>query len=178
MSKNVHVVAAVALNGVIGNSKTNKLPWHLPSDLKRFKAITTGKTVVMGRKTFESIGKPLPDRRNIVITSDPRFYWRHKITTYPSVATAMLNEQDDLYAIGGQRIFEEVLHDLLPTSLHVTIVMMEPEGDILFPIDPHRLAASFYIAPSNLILYSLAERQQVMEENGIKFRFADFRRAA
>jgi dihydrofolate reductase len=175
-SSNINIVVAVALNGVIGDSKTNQMPWNIPSDLKHFKSLTLNKTVVMGRRTFESIGKPLPNRRNIVITSDPQFKWRHKVQTYSSVLQAMANETEDLYAIGGQRIFEEVMKDLLPTTFYVTLILAKPPGDIKFPSDGYSFNGRFYIPQQNFILYHLREESEWMEENGFKFKFTEFSR--
>lgn len=82
----VTLIVAVADNGVIG--RANSLPWHLPEDLKRFKRLTMGKPMIMGRKTFESIGKPLPGRRNIVVTRDPN-YRRDGVEVVHSVDQAL-----------------------------------------------------------------------------------------
>ncbi len=172
------IVAAVALNGVIGDSKTNKMPWHLPTDLKRFKEITMGKTVVMGRKTFESIGKALPGRRNVVITSDPQFRWRHKVTTYPSVSAALAAEKEDLYVIGGQKIFEEAVMELLPRKFFITQVLAKPAGDVKFPCDGYSFSGRFYLPKNNFNLYHRVEQSEWMEENGFKFQFLEFERNA
>jgi dihydrofolate reductase len=172
----IHIVAAVALNGVIGDSKTNKMPWHLPTDLKNFKEITLGKTVVMGRKTFESIGKALPGRRNIVITKDPQFRWRHKINTYTSVAEALAQEKEDLYAIGGNGIFAEALK-LLPTTFFITVVMAKPEGDVKFPGgDGYSFLSKFYMPVGSWVLYHRQHEPEWIEENGFKFQINEYTR--
>jgi len=171
----IHIVAAVALNGVIGDSKTNKMPWHLPTDLKNFKNITLGKTVVMGRRTFESIGKALPGRRNIVITQDPQFKWRHKVNTYASVAEAMAQEKEDLYAIGGQRIFEEAIK-LIPTTFFITTVLAKPAGDVKFPSDGYSFQGRFYMPPGSFILYHRLKEPEWIEENGFKFQINEYSR--
>lgn len=176
MSERIHMVAAVALNGVIGMSQQNKMPWHLPSDLKRFKAVTTGKTIVMGRRTFESIGsKPLPNRRNVVITSDPHFTWRYKVPTYKSVAAAFLQEKDpDLYVIGGQRVFEEA-DSLIPYSYFITLVMANPPGDVKFPHPGYKFNSRFF-SPPGPILYHRQHNSEWIEENGFTYCFIDFAR--
>jgi len=173
----IYIVAAVALNGVIGNSKTNKMPWHLPQDLQNFKDITMGKTVVMGRKTFESIGKALPGRRNVVITRDQRFRWVNKVTTYESVSEAFAKEKNDLYVIGGQKIFEEAM-TLIPKKFFITIVLAKPEGDIMFPSDGHSFLSRFYMPKTNFFLYHQLNEPKWIEENGFKYQINEFERHA
>jgi dihydrofolate reductase len=135
------LVLARARNGVIGNRGT--LPWHLPDDLKRFKRMTVGKPVIMGRKTFESIGKPLPGRQNIVLTRDPD--WRAEGVTVVSnlaeaVAAAGLDPRaraDGLMVIGGAQIYAEALPSA--TRIELTEVDADPEGDtVMPPFDPAR----------------------------------------
>lgn len=133
-------VVAVAENGVIG--RDNKLPWHIRSDLRRFKALTIGKPVVMGRRTFVSIGKPLPGRTNIVVTRDPAFAAPGIVVASGLPAAMALARGDalrrgvgEIAVIGGGEIFAE----LMPGAdrLEVTIVHASPEGDATFPpIDP------------------------------------------
>jgi dihydrofolate reductase len=135
------LVLARARNGVIGNR--GALPWHLPDDLKRFKRMTVGKPVIMGRKTFESIGKPLPGRQNIVLTRDPD--WRAEGVTVVSnlaeaVAAAGLDPRaraDGLMVIGGAQIYAEALPSA--TRIELTEVDADPEGDtVMPPFDPAR----------------------------------------
>jgi dihydrofolate reductase len=114
------------LNGVIGVNGT--LPWDIPSDLKNFKKETTGKTVIMGRKTFESIGKELPDRRNIIITTHPV----KDVECYSSIKEALAKIDGDVYLIGGKGIIEEgfeLADRLLITS--VPIVVPDYEGPLV-----------------------------------------------
>jgi dihydrofolate reductase len=134
------LIAAVADNGVIG--RDNALPWRLSSDLKRFKALTVGKPVVMGRKTFLSIGKPLPDRTNIVVTRDPTFR-AGGVTVARSVEAALATARDDavrrgvseIAVIGGTEIFAQIL--TVADRLEITHVHARPDGDAHFPaIDP------------------------------------------
>ena len=136
----VVLLAAVAENGVIG--RDNTLPWRLSSDLKRFKALTVGKPVVMGRKTYLSIGKPLPDRTNIVVTRDPSFH-ADGIVVANSVDAALEAARDDarrrgageIMVIGGTEIFAQTM--ALADRLEITHVHSWPEGDTFFPpIDP------------------------------------------
>jgi dihydrofolate reductase len=122
-------IAAMALNRVIGNG--NQIPWHLPEDFKWFKATTTGHVIVMGRKTFESIGKPLPNRETLVLT---RSGWSH-----PGVRTiARLEELPALTAgrqvfiCGGAQIYELALPQC--SELLLTVVKREVAGGVFFPV--------------------------------------------
>ncbi len=135
------LVVARARNGVIGNQ--GALPWHLPADLKRFKAITVGKPIIMGRKTFESIGRPLPGRHNIVLTRDAG--WRAEgVTVVPNLAEAIAAagldpraRADAIMVIGGAQIYAEALPSA--TRIELTEIDAEPAGDtILPPFDPAR----------------------------------------
>lgn len=132
----IALVVAVAENGVIG--RDNGLPWRLSTDLKRFKAITMGKPVLMGRKTFQSIGKPLPGRPNIVITRNQGFS-PDGVTVVGSLAAAIeagrkeadASNADEICIIGGGEIFHEALP--LADRLYVTEVRGSPEGDTFLP---------------------------------------------
>ncbi len=125
----VIVVAAVSENGIIGRS--NALPWHLPADLRRFKQLTTGQTVVMGRKTWESIGQPLPNRRSIVISRTPGFR-PEGAEVVPDFSAALLaSRTGDLFVIGGSRVFEAALP--LADRLELTRVHASVPGDAHFP---------------------------------------------
>ena len=134
------LIVAVAVNGVIG--RDNDLPWKLSGDLRRFKEITIGKPIVMGRKTFESIGRPLPGRANIVMTRDLG-YPAHGITLVSDFTNAVAAGKiaateaavDEIMVIGGASIYAEAL--LFADRLYVTEVHCEIEGDATFPhIDP------------------------------------------
>jgi dihydrofolate reductase len=126
-------VVAAARNGVIG--RQGKLPWRISSDLKRFKEITMGKPVIMGRKTWESLPKqPLPGRRNIVITRD-RNYRAEGATVVASVEEALAEakhtQSDEICIIGGSDIFRQMLP--MADRLYLTEVDLYPEGDVFFP---------------------------------------------
>jgi dihydrofolate reductase len=130
------LVVAVAENGVIG--RKGDLPWRIPGDLKHFKAVTMGKPVVMGRKTFESIGKPLPGRPNIVISRDPAYRPDGVIVTrgFESVMDAAEKEAarigaSEIAIIGGYGLFEHFLPKA--SRIEITEVHARPEGDVLFP---------------------------------------------
>jgi dihydrofolate reductase len=130
-------VVAVARNSVIG--RQGGLPWRISSDLKRFKAITMGKPVIMGRKTWESLPKrPLPGRLNIVVTRD-RHYQAEGAVLTASVADALAQARqtasDEICVIGGSDIFRQMLP--VADRLYLTEVDLAPEGDVVFPpLDP------------------------------------------
>jgi dihydrofolate reductase len=130
------LVAAVAENGVIG--RDNALPFRQSSDLKRFKALTIGKPILMGRKTFVSIGKPLPGRTNIVVSRDPGFAPDGVIVVRDlesALETAREDAQrrgvNEIAAIGGTDIFTQLMP--LADRLEITHVHARPEGDTYFP---------------------------------------------
>lgn len=136
----VTIVVAVSSNRVIG--RDGGLPWRLPTDLKRFKALTFGKPVIMGRKTWASIGKPLPGRPNIVISRDPDFR-AEGATAVRSLeeAVTLARQQaralgvDEVCIIGGGEIYRQAIGDA--DILHVTEVAAEVDGDTRFPpVDP------------------------------------------
>lgn len=125
------IVVARADNGVIG--RNNQLPWHLPADLRHFKQLTSGHPVVMGRRTYESIGRPLPNRRNIVVTRQTD--WQAEgVETINSVLGALeLARQTDeeVFVIGGAEIYRAALPAV--TTVYLTEVHHAPEGDAVMP---------------------------------------------
>ena len=126
----ITLIVAVADSGVIG--RDNALPWHLPEDLKRFKRLTMGKPLVMGRKTFESIGKPLPGRQNIVVTRDTN-YQRDGVTVVHDVDAALRAAGDapEVMVIGGAELFRAYLPRA--SRLHLTRVHADIPGDVRWP---------------------------------------------
>ena len=128
----VALVVARADNGVIG--RDNALPWRIPADLQHFKRLTLGKPVVMGRRTFESIGKPLPGRENIVLTRDPD--WRADgVTVSAALADALAADVPEIAIIGGAQVYADAMP--FATHVHLTEVHAAPEGDTLLPpFDP------------------------------------------
>lgn len=126
----VSVIAARAENDIIGRG--NALPWHLPRDLQRFKALTTGHTIIMGRRTWESIGRPLPNRRSIVVTSDPA-YRAEGIEVAHSLDEALVRctDEEEVFVIGGTALFEAALP--VAQRLYLTTVHGRPDGDATFP---------------------------------------------
>jgi dihydrofolate reductase len=124
------LVVAVARNGVIG--RDNALPWHLPADLAHFKRVTLGHPIVMGRRTYESIGKPLPGRKNIVVTHNRAFDAPGcTVVTSLDEAWREAGNADEVCVIGGTTLFEETLP--IADVIHLTEVEAEVEGDTWFP---------------------------------------------
>tara|TARA_A200000113_G_scaffold167069_1_gene151712 strand:+ start:903 stop:1403 length:501 start_codon:yes stop_codon:yes gene_type:complete len=130
----IAMIAAMAKNRIIGAD--NDMPWHLPADLKHFKAVTLGKAVIMGRKTYESIGKALPGRPNIVITSN-KDYSLSDATVVDSpesafeVAKALSNDVEEIMVIGGGTIYQAFLDKA--DTLYLTHIDLEVAGDTQFP---------------------------------------------
>ncbi len=130
------LIVAMSTNHTIGIN--NALPWHLPNDLKYFKQATMGKPIVMGRKTFESIGKPLPGRRNIVISRDAN-YSAEGVDVVSSLEAAislgedicLVNGQEEVMVIGGAQIYQLALEKA--DRLYITHVDAEVQGDAFFP---------------------------------------------
>lgn len=129
---NISCVVAVAKNGVIGYQ--NDIPWYLPNDLKYFKKVTLHKPIIMGRKCFDSIGRPLPKRTNIILSRNP-YYIVSNCFVAKSLTEAleMVHEEgaEEVCIIGGAQIYEMSM-DLWDT-LYYTEVDLEPEGDVFFP---------------------------------------------
>lgn len=125
----ISFIVAMDRNRAIGLN--NKLPWHLPGDLKFFKKTTMGHAVLMGRKTYESIGKPLPGRHNVVLTRDPNFKPEGVTVVHSAEEASRLFDGDEVYVIGGAEVFKL----LLPWAdrLIVTHIDHEFEADTFFP---------------------------------------------
>jgi dihydrofolate reductase len=124
----IKIIVAMSKNRVIGNN--NELIWKLSSDLKRFKELTTGHPVVMGRKTYESIGRPLPNRRNIIITRNSE-YEVEGCEVVSSLEEALLLSGNDCFIIGGGEIYKQSLE--LADKIYLTLVHKDFEGDTQFP---------------------------------------------
>jgi len=127
----ITLVAAIASNNVIG--KENSLPWNIPEDLKRFKQMTSGHTILMGRKTFDSIGRPLPNRQNIVMTKDENFEKEgiKVINDFDEALELIKESNEDIFVIGGSKIYE--LFEPVANSLAITRILKDFEGDAFFP---------------------------------------------
>jgi dihydrofolate reductase len=126
----VSLVAAMSENRVIG--RDGRLPWHLPKDLQFFKKLTVDHTVIMGRKTFDEVKRPLDNRRNVVITRNPDFH-PHGVTVVPSFqeALALGATEQEVFVIGGGEIFRLAL--ARADRLYLTVVHTTIEGDAFFP---------------------------------------------
>jgi len=130
----ISLIVAKANNNVIG--KNNQLIWHLPADLKHFKTITMGHTVVMGRKTYESMMKPLPGRTNVVITRQENYH-PEEVIIKPSLEDALKDlKVEEVFIIGGGEIFKQAM--ALANKLYITEIHADFEGDTFFPeINPN-----------------------------------------
>ena len=127
----INIIAAMAENRVIG--KDGQLPWRLPDEMKHFIRLTTGHTLIMGRKTFESIGsQPLPNRRHIILTSNPDLA-SEAIEVAPSLdkAIELLEPEEEAFISGGEQAYKDALP--LADNLYLTTVHASPEGDAHFP---------------------------------------------
>lgn len=129
MPKYITAVVAIASNYAIG--KNNQLLWHLPNDLKHFKNITAGGTVIMGRKTFDSVGKPLPKRRNIVITRQDIEIEGCEVVKSIDEAIALCKTEDEVFIVGGAEIYRQAMH--LTNRIYLTIVHQSFDADTFFP---------------------------------------------
>jgi len=125
----VSQVVAISENHVIG--KDNKLLWYLPNDLKHFKEITSGHTVIMGRKTFDSVGKPLPRRRNIIITRQAITIEGCEVVNSIEAALALCTGEGEVFIVGGAEIYKQSMH--LTDRIYLTIVHKTYDGDSFFP---------------------------------------------
>ena len=128
----VSIIVAVAENNVIGDA--NQLIWHLPEDLKNFKRITTGHHIVMGRKTFESIGKPLPNRVNVILTRNQGYMKDGCVVVHSlddAIKLAEYNEESEVFIIGGGQIYREGLP--FAQKIYYTQVKTSVNGDTYFP---------------------------------------------
>ena len=152
------LIAALSTNHVIG--KNNQLPWHLPADLKHFKDLTLNKSIIMGRKTFDSIGRALPNRRNIVITTQSD-YKANNIETYASIdaALAATATEVEVMLIGGAQLYKQTIAraDRLYLTLVDTVIA---DGDAFFPTyDPKEWSVT------------QEERYAADEKNNVAYRF-------
>src|SRR5262245_17396743 len=149
----LNAIAAMSLNRVIGAN--NKIPWHLPEDFKWFKKMTTGHVLVMGRRTFESIGKPLPNRTTIVITRSgqpiPGVQTLNDLARLDPAAPEFAGK--DVFICGGAQIYEQAF--ALCSDLYLTLVKRVVEGDRFFPQfeDQFVLAAEIFDCPEFKVLH-------------------------
>lgn len=152
----ISIIAVIGKNRELG--KDNKLLWDIPDDLKHFKKITSGHPVIMGRKTFESIGSPLPDRQNIIITRDTNFKIEGCLIAHSIEEAFKLagSNEREIFIIGGGQIYKQALP--YAEKLYLTIVEDEPKADIFFPD---------YSQFKNVV------SEEKKEYNGIKYKFIE-----
>lgn len=158
------LIVALADNNVIGIN--NQLPWHLPADLKHFKAVTGGKAIIMGRKTWQSLGRPLPNRLNLVISRQQDFI-AEGAEVYTSLAEAMeranswaiAQQVSEIMLIGGAQLYSDALAKDLVSKLYLTRVHLSPVGDAWFPqfaeSDWQKIASTDFAAEDDKPAYTI-----------------------
>ncbi len=157
----ISLVCAMANNRVIG--KNNDMPWHMPADLKHFKETTMGKPIVMGRKTFESIGRPLPGRRNVVITRNPDYQPEGvDVVTSIDEAINLLADVEEVMITGGGNIYQQTID--MADKLYLTFIDLDTDGDAFFPEFEHL----------NLSEES-SEKHLADDKNAYNYRFVNYR---
>ena len=128
----ITIIAAIGKNNELG--KNNDLIWHLPADLKRFKKITSSHTIIMGRNTFESIGKPLPNRKSVIITRNVSYQKIGcEIVHSLEEAIEMIKDEQEAFIIGGAQIYKEAMQKNLADQLDITLVDEDFDADVFFP---------------------------------------------
>ncbi len=159
MSK-LSIIVAMSSNLAIGVNNT--LPWHLSEDLKHFKSLTTGHTIIMGRKTYESIGRPLPNRRNIVVSRNLNtFYDGVEIVNSLEDALSISSNDEEVFIIGGSNIYEQSLSFV--EYLYITEIAKAFEGDAFFPEIDKSLWTEF-------------SRETHVSSDGLKFSFVSLQK--
>lgn len=159
---NLSILAAKAENNVIG--KNNQLIWHMPADLKHFRELTTGSTVIMGRKTFESLGKPLPNRHNIVVTRQSDFVAPGcEVVGSLEEAVQISSQEENVFILGGGEIYRQSMD--IAGTLYITEIHAQFEGDTFFPaINPEIWEETF------------REDHPANEKNPYDFSFVTYQR--
>ncbi len=156
----ISLVAAMAKNRVIG--KDNKMPWHLPADLKHFKGITMSKPIVMGRKTFESIGRPLPGRDNVIISRNKDYAVDGCIVIHSiEDALKLLTDYEEIMIIGGGFLYSQIIEQA--DKLYLTFIDLDIDGDTQFPEFEH-----LNLAEINRV------KCQKDEKNPYNYQFVDY----
>lgn len=174
-----NLIVAVSMDGVIGHRGDNVMPWHIPEDLKHFRELTLNNTVIMGSTTFKSIGKTLPNRRNIVLTRDLNYQSQlvneHGVDEcYNSLASALKNETGNIWVIGGEFVYNEAIR-LVPTNLYVTLVdskVVQIDGDVFFK--PGRRFMHDIVTLDGTSRYTLESRSKWYSQNDYVFQFTKF----
>ncbi|MES2268904.1 MAG: dihydrofolate reductase [Bacteroidota bacterium] len=125
----ISIIVAIAQNYAIG--KNNQLLWHMPKDLKHFKEITSGRTIIMGRKTYESVGKPLPNRRNIVVTRQDMEIPGCEVVKSIDEGLGLCTGEDEVFISGGAEIYRQAMD--ITDRIYLTIIHKDFEADTFFP---------------------------------------------
>jgi len=137
----ISIIVAMGANRVIG--KNGQIPWHLPSDLQRFKRLTMGHPLIMGRRTFESIGRPLPGRRTIILSRDPNYRVAGcDVATNIETGIQLANSAEELFICGGAEIYRQSLS--LTERIYLTKLDINPDGDAIFPEFPMKDFETIY----------------------------------
>lgn len=166
----ITLIAACDKNRVIGHSRSNTLPWHLPKDFEHFKETTKDKYVLMGRKNWESIPekfRPLPNRHNIVITNNPNYEAKGAVVfnkIYEGIEYARSNGESELFIIGGGEIYRQTLH--LADSIILSEIHYRFRGDVFFPVfseQEFKLVHQFYhgVDENNKYSFDISEYQRL-----------------
>ena len=157
---NIAIIVAISEDGTIGDK--GEIPWHISADLKRFKRLTMGHTIIMGRRTYESIGKPLPGRTNIVLTQSPNLIASPEVLRFGSLKAALdhcrQQNEDLVFVIGGSKVYEAALP--LADKLFITEVHQNIPGDTKFPA------------------YDRSEWTETAREDGTECSFVEYIRRA
>ncbi|MEX6627038.1 dihydrofolate reductase [Tenacibaculum salmonis] len=128
----ITIIAAIANNNALG--KDNDLIWHLPADLKRFKKVTSGHYILMGRNTFESIGRPLPNRTSVIITRNNDYLKDGCLVAHSlEEAIELSKDETDIFIIGGAQVYKEAIENNLVDKLDICLVHHSFEADVFFP---------------------------------------------
>lgn len=163
----LHLIAAMAQNRVIG--RDNTLPWRLSADLKHFKATTMGKPIVMGRKTWDSIGRPLPGRTNVVVTRNSEFHAKGvEVAHSLDEALALLGDQPDIMLMGGAQLYQQALPQA--DVLHLTHIDLDIDGDAFFP--------EWDDGNWNCVESTEHDQEAMDNQPGFSYRFCRYERSA
>jgi len=155
------LIVAIAKNRVIGVNNT--LPWHLPEDLKRFRALTTGHHIIMGRKTYDSLGRLLPGRTTVIVTRNPDYKVEGAIVVHSlEAAIEACGDDNEAFLIGGAELYKDGLK--LANKLYITEINAEYAGDAFFP-------------EFEMIEWRAGERETHQADNGLGFSYITYQRA-
>ena len=154
------IIVAIANNGVIGLN--NNLPWHLPEDLKRFRALTTGHHIIMGRKTYESLGRLLPGRTTVIVTRNKNYHIEGALIAHTlEQALSLCGDDSEAFLIGGAELYQAGLN--LADKLYMTEVDLDVAGDAFFP-------------QLDLTDWQELTRQSHVSEKGVAFSYINYQR--